>query len=227
MRRNLLHISLALLTFTIGFLSSGTSEGLTAALIVALVVFVLLKKITSLNLNAHHLKVALLTLLIWIPFAALIFNSMSLGGSCVIDIPIEESRYGIDQNPPIQKFIQPSITFQYIGVMSVRTLDRGCIEMREYESNDGVKIYTSTDEYESPAQANKELQRMLRGDVKVIERNPLQDGYGKQIGERVVAIRFYDGDDRVYSFIARQEGINLHYIGSPLLSRALEFEDSP
>lgn len=92
MRRNFLHISLALLTFTIGFLSSGTSEGLTAALIVALIVFVSLQKITRLNLNLHHLKVALLTLLIWIPIAGVILNAMPQAGSCMVEFSDEEMK---------------------------------------------------------------------------------------------------------------------------------------
>jgi hypothetical protein len=217
MRRHLLHISLALLTFTIGFLSSGSGEDVAAALFVALIVFVLLKKIASFNLTTHHLKVALLTLLIWTPFAALFLNTFlvlnTLPGAwrCELDLTQPEIRldYGL-----------PGTTFSYIGVMSVRTMDRGCIAMDEYESNDGVKVYTSTDEYEFSCLASKELQRRLRDEVKVIERSPVLDKYGRQIGERVVAISSYDGDGLIF----RREGTKLQYIGSPLLSRALEFE---
>jgi len=221
MRRNLLHISLALLTFTIGFLSTGPYEDLTAALFVAFIVFVLLKKITSFNLTAHHLKVALLTLLIWIPFAALFLNTFivlntSLGlRSCELDLTQPEIR---------QDYIQSETTFRYTSGMRVRTIDRGCIEMGEYVSNDGVKVYTSTDVYKFSSLANKELQRMLKGQVKIIERSPLLDKYGRPLGERVVAIRYFDGDDWACSFILRREGTKLRYIGSPLLSCALEFE---
>jgi hypothetical protein len=215
MRRHLLHISLALLTFTIGLLSSGSYEDLAAALCVAFIVFVLLKKITSFNLNTHHLNVALLTLLIWTPFAALILNALPEAGSCVLDLPQQEIA---------QDNSQFTTTFRYTGAMRVMTIDRGCIEMDEYESSDGVKVYTSTDDYEFPSLANKELQRMLRDRVTVIERSPVLDKYGQQFGERIIAIRSFPGDDRVYGFILRREGTKLHYISSPLLSRALEFE---
>jgi hypothetical protein len=91
MRRTILHISLALLTFTIGFLTSGTYDGLIIALLVALTFFILLKRITSLNLTLHHLKVAVLTLLIWTPLAAFTLHVVMPSRSCVLDLPAEES----------------------------------------------------------------------------------------------------------------------------------------
>jgi hypothetical protein len=215
MRRHLLHISLALLTFTIGFLSTGSYEELAAALLVAFIVFVLLKKIATSNLNTHHLYVTLLTLLIWIPFAALVLNALPAAECCGPDLSQQEIK---------QDYNQSRITFRYVGAMRVMTMDRGCVEMDEYESGDGVKVYTSTDDYEFSSLAAKESQRMLRDDVKVIERSPVLDKHGQQIGERILAIRSFHGDDRVYSFILRREGTKLHYISSPLLSRALEFE---
>ena len=87
-----MHISLALLTFTIGFLSSDSYDGLTVALLVALAVFILLKKVTCLNITLHHLIVTVLTLLIWIPFAAFTLNIAMSPASCVFDLPEEETR---------------------------------------------------------------------------------------------------------------------------------------
>lgn len=92
MRRTIIHISLALLTFTIGFLSSGTYDDLTIALLVALAVLILLKKITSLNITLHHLIVTVLTLLIWIPFAALTLHVVMPPASCVINFSEEETK---------------------------------------------------------------------------------------------------------------------------------------
>jgi TonB family protein len=100
MRRTILHISLALLTFTIGLLASGTDERFTVALLVALTVFILLKRITCMGLTLHHLKVAVLTLLIWTPFAALTLNLVTPTTSCVVDLPEEATTPVAESDQP-------------------------------------------------------------------------------------------------------------------------------
>ena len=90
MRRNLLHVSVALLTFTIGFLTTGTQEGLVKASLIALSAFTLLKIIISSSPDLHYLKVAVLTLLIWIPFAAVTLQVAFPYRSCEI-YPSEEN----------------------------------------------------------------------------------------------------------------------------------------
>ncbi len=89
MRRNLLHLSVALLTFIIGFLTSGTYEGLVTALLIALAAFTLLKVIISSNPDLHYVKVAALTLLIWTPFAAFTIHVALPSTSCEIYISEE------------------------------------------------------------------------------------------------------------------------------------------
>ena len=92
MHRNLLHIALALLAFTVGFLTVGTYEHLTVALPSAFIIFLLLKKIIGLNITLHHVQVAFLTLLIWLPLTALFLSAFPspFTESCVIELPEEK-----------------------------------------------------------------------------------------------------------------------------------------
>lgn len=91
MRRTIICISLALATFTVGFLTAGDFQQLALALPVALLVFILLKQIIGLNFTLHHLKVAFLTLLIWTPLAALTLSvALPKGHTCVVELGEEE-----------------------------------------------------------------------------------------------------------------------------------------
>ena len=76
MRRNVLHISAALVTFTAGFLTAGESEYLAEALPLALCVFVLTSHLPEVSFSFpgkfdfHKVKVAAITFVLWIPVLA-------------------------------------------------------------------------------------------------------------------------------------------------------------
>jgi TonB family protein len=90
MRRNILQVSLALLTFVVGFLVSGEGGDFVRALFTALAIFVPLKTIISMGISLHYLKVAVLTLLIWTPLAILTLNAIApSGGTCELYFPDE------------------------------------------------------------------------------------------------------------------------------------------
>ena len=74
MRRSLLHICAAVLTFAIGFLISGSDGSLIVALLLAAFFFTLIKTLISPDPELHYVKVTVLTILIWIPFAAFVMN---------------------------------------------------------------------------------------------------------------------------------------------------------
>lgn len=74
MRRDLSHICAALLAFLIGFLVSGSGGSFVAALLLGGFFFTLVKTLISPNPDLHYVKVTVLTLLIWIPFAAFVVN---------------------------------------------------------------------------------------------------------------------------------------------------------
>lgn len=104
MRRTILYILLALSTFTLSFLIVGTFEQLTIALPVALAIFTLIKKIASRNPTLHHLKVAILTLLIWIPFAAISLSVvLPISQSCEPDFSVEDVVIESPKEPEEQK----------------------------------------------------------------------------------------------------------------------------
>lgn len=68
MRREILHICAATLTFATGFLVSASDGSFILALVLAVFFFTLVKTIISPNPDLHYVKVVVLTLLIWIPF---------------------------------------------------------------------------------------------------------------------------------------------------------------
>lgn len=91
MRRTILHISLALVTFSISFLTVSKLVNLPAALCVAFIAILLLKKAITLRPNFHQIKVVTLTLLIWIPFAVFTLNvALPHAWTCEIDLSDEE-----------------------------------------------------------------------------------------------------------------------------------------
>ncbi|HKS28990.1 MAG TPA: hypothetical protein VJS44_14280 [Pyrinomonadaceae bacterium] len=219
MRRTILYISLALLTFTAGFLTTGRTEQLQAALPVALTIFILIKGVARCKLTTHRLKVAFLTLLIWTPFAAITLRTaLPAPTTCVIDLPKEEETLS-------SEFAARQITFRHVTLARVMTVDRGCVDMDIYESSDGIKVYTSTEDYDSAERANAELQAVLRKrDLEIIDRETLFDVRGRKLGERIIGAGLHC--ERGFGSIYWTEGNRLSYIGSSSLSRALQFEDS-
>jgi hypothetical protein len=100
MRRTMLYISLSLFTFTLGFLTVGPVDDMALALPIALIVFILLKKVTALKWTLHYFKVVLLTLLIWTPFAALTLSVvLPKTESCIVEFSYE----GEDQPPVVEE----------------------------------------------------------------------------------------------------------------------------
>ena len=90
MRRHILHIAVASLAFTAGLLATGNYEHLSISLPVAFCIFTILKKIIGLNPTFHHLKVALVTLVLWVVDAYIIINVFfPPTASCVMGIPYE------------------------------------------------------------------------------------------------------------------------------------------
>lgn len=96
MRRNVLHITAALVTFTAGFLTVGKFENLNEAVPPALCVFVLSQTIPEfkftlpISFDSHKLKVAAITFLLWLPVLAVylpLLIPQSGLGNCTPDLP--------------------------------------------------------------------------------------------------------------------------------------------
>ncbi len=97
MSRNAVDIIVASLTFSAGFLMAGEFEGFIEALPLALCVFVLTKHLPDFRLtvprglDSHKVKVAVITLLLWIPIL-LVYLPLLIGpsgglGHCTPDLP--------------------------------------------------------------------------------------------------------------------------------------------
>lgn len=96
MRRHALHIFVALLAFTFGFLTVGKVSNLTVALPLALLVFASISLAGNFrppNFNAHKFKVAALTFLLCIPLLAFFLTLLPRSGfsDCVLTFPEEEA----------------------------------------------------------------------------------------------------------------------------------------
>lgn len=71
MRRNVLHVSLAVITFACGYIAAGYFDGIFTALILAAIFFASIKFFRQHETGRHYLKIAVLTLVIWVPFVGL------------------------------------------------------------------------------------------------------------------------------------------------------------
>ena len=97
MRRHALHICTALLAFTVAFLTVDSYENLAYALPLALLVFTsasLIERFPAPAFDYHRLKVAALTLLLWIPLFAVFLQFVPQNGfsDCVLDFDEEDAR---------------------------------------------------------------------------------------------------------------------------------------
>lgn len=91
MRRHVVHITAALLAFTVGFLTASTLGNLAYALSLALTLFLIAKIIPRLDIDLHFVMVATLSLLLWAAGAYAFFSVFSTGSdSCVVDFSGEE-----------------------------------------------------------------------------------------------------------------------------------------
>ena len=86
MRRHALHITAALLAFSVGFLTADSYQNLAYALPLSLLAFLLTKALPRVELDLHFLMVVVMSLLLWSAGVAEALDILSLeGGSCVIE----------------------------------------------------------------------------------------------------------------------------------------------
>lgn len=108
MRRSLLQICAATLTFSIGLLVSGADDSFIPALILASLFFTIVKILASSNPDLHYVKVAILTLIIWLPFAKVVLNfAFPYSWSCEFNPPEVAETSGTTQAQKVVRFDQP------------------------------------------------------------------------------------------------------------------------
>ncbi len=133
----------------------------------------------------------------------------------------------VERNSLPEDSNQPQVSFAYRGAASVMTVERGCIDVHMYRSNDGLEVSMMADVYDSPTLAAEELQRMLEGDVGVIERKAMLDEQGRRTGERVAAQQHFDRDKPAHFLICKTQGAKLYRFGGSSLQHVIALEKSP
>jgi hypothetical protein len=115
---------------------------------------------------------------------------------------------------------------QYQNVLSGRaeTADGTPFSFNLYKSSDGVAISVRVERHSLPAGARNELLRNIRGAIEVLERGPKLDESRKQVGERALLTSKQEESDALQTTVLWTEGSQLHFIESPSLQHALEFE---
>lgn len=100
MRRHVLHITAALLAFSVGFLTADSYENLAYALPLSLLAFFLAKVWPRLEIDLHFLMVIAMSLLLWSAgLSAFLSLFSSSGGSCVLDFSEEEATRAVAAVP--------------------------------------------------------------------------------------------------------------------------------
>jgi hypothetical protein len=89
MRRYILYIIVAVLTFSVGFISGDIYEHLDIVLPISFGLWLLIRKISTAQLTSHHVKVASITLVLWVIAVFLIirlFTPPCGMCDCVVDL---------------------------------------------------------------------------------------------------------------------------------------------
>lgn len=74
MRRYILYITVAVLTFGIGFISGDIYNYLDVMVPISFGLWLVARKVSTIQLTSHHIKVALITLVLWVIAAFLIIK---------------------------------------------------------------------------------------------------------------------------------------------------------
>jgi hypothetical protein len=102
------------------------------------------------------------------------------------------------------------------------TKGEGPVSATVYQASDGAKVYRTGRVYSSSIRANEELEKRLKGPVKILERKPKRDK-GRKVGERVEALS--PGEDGVEKVLIlwtyREVFVSIE---APSLRHALAFE---
>lgn len=121
-------------------------------------------------------------------------------------------------------FMQPQISFEYEALELVMIAGRGCVDVHIYKANDGTQVRMSADSFDSPDLAAAELERMIKGDVEIIERKAVAGEQGREAGERIVARRHFDRNKPAQIYIWKTEGGDLYRFSGTSLQHLLALE---
>ena len=147
-------------------------------------------------------------------------GSLSMTMLCLTQChPPPEIRMNISQD-----HIKQGLEFEEVLSESGVTKDgnRYCYQL--YRSSDSIGVSVTSENHNSPAEANKALQKELEQAVKIIEREPKLDEQGQSVGERVVASLPSNDPDKPQAFVLWSDGSSFYQISSFSLRHVLELE---
>src|SRR5207253_9159726 len=103
MRRNLPHIAVALLAFSVGFIAADDYKNLVYALPLSLLNFLVTRSAARLELDLHFILVVVMSLLLWAAGLAELYSLPSWESeSCVIDFTTKNTEITGDESRGVQ-----------------------------------------------------------------------------------------------------------------------------
>jgi hypothetical protein len=93
-----------------------------------------------------------------------------------------------------------------------------------YEAPDGVEIYESCAQFQSPSAAKRELRERLKYAISILERGPKYDNKWRKVGERVVALFNSKEAGKKAVLVFWTDKKDMYEVGSLSISHVLEFE---
>lgn len=120
--------------------------------------------------------------------------------------------------------LQNKVRFTFKRGADGKTADGADLSVVTYESSDGITVTAITQTYSTKRQAERALQKKLKGATKILNRAPKIARTGQRVGTRIVA-RFPVGDRYPpRATIFWTDGSELHYVGSVSMKHTQEFE---
>jgi TonB family protein len=103
MRRNLPHIAVALLAFSVGYIAADDYKNLVYALPLSLLTFLVTRSAARIELDLHFIIVVVMSLLLWAAGLAELFSSSSWESeSCVIDFTTKNTEVTGEESEGVQ-----------------------------------------------------------------------------------------------------------------------------
>jgi hypothetical protein len=119
---------------------------------------------------------------------------------------------------------ESALLFNEVSSKKGSTKDGAPFSSQLYQSSDGIEVTVTRENRDSAGRANKELQKKLKGSLRIIGRAPKLDEKRERVGERVVAIFAFDDSQKEQASVLWTNGQQFYYIESLSLKHALEFE---
>ncbi|MDT4897172.1 MAG: hypothetical protein QOH25_2249 [Acidobacteriota bacterium] len=164
-----------------------------------------------------RLVVAILTFTVGIAAASLwfIFHHSSPVVRHEENSPISPAPSPVQQKRKYERGTTAGETFtedRYIGYFS------------NFYSSDGMKFSRWCTEYNSPRRANREMQKTLKKAREIIKREPLFDGSGQQIGEKVISTFSPNNPYYGAASLLSTDGSTFCYVTSSSLENIMAYE---